>query len=158
MRLPLGLWHLVETYEYRRMHSASTYPPKLQHPGACSQLEVMSNNPLDNTTTVPQWSSGISNLLTYFGLAVKLPLAFIQWSYRGAASTNPQSCSEGSCSNQQGAVLSPLNPDSCTVPSKDPNPTYTNYFPRRLYLLSFEQLQEFFIGFLQADTNFFNQF
>ncbi|KAG1736400.1 kinase-like domain-containing protein [Suillus paluster] len=81
----------------------------------------MSNNPLDHTPTTPQQGSGVSNLLTYFGLVVKLPLALIRWSYREIAPATLHSFSDGSCSNQQGAVSNSVDSGSCTVLRKGPN-------------------------------------
>ncbi|KAG1738759.1 kinase-like domain-containing protein [Suillus lakei] len=84
---------------------------------ACLLKEVMSNH----APTAPQQGSGISDLLTYFWLVVKLPLTFIRWSYRLIAPVTLNSFAEGSCSNQPGAVPSPVISDSWTVLRKGPN-------------------------------------
>jgi hypothetical protein len=95
----------------------------------------MSNNPLGHAPTAPQQGSGISDLLAYFGLVVKLPLTFIQWSYRGIVPVNPRSFAEGSCPDLQGAVPSPVNSESWTVLRKGRDtdvPGYTNHIPHSL--------------------------
>ncbi|KAG2142771.1 kinase-like domain-containing protein, partial [Suillus bovinus] len=75
----------------------------------------MSNNALDHAPTAPQQGSGISDLLAYFGLVVKLPLTFIRWSYREIA---PMALSHP---NPQGVVPSPLVSNSWTVLRKGHN-------------------------------------
>lgn len=81
----------------------------------------MSNNPLDHAPTAPQQGSGISDLLTYFGLVTKLPLTFIRWSYREIAPMTLHSFAEGSYLSPQGVVPSPLISESWTVLSNGHN-------------------------------------
>ncbi|KAG2065508.1 kinase-like protein [Suillus decipiens] len=75
----------------------------------------MSNNSLDHAPTAPQQGFGISDLVAYFGLVVKLPLTFIRWSYREITPVVLSSFAEGSYPNAQGAPPSPLISGSWTV-------------------------------------------
>ncbi|KAG2036693.1 kinase-like domain-containing protein [Suillus americanus] len=92
------------------------------------------SNPLDCAPTAPQQGSGMSDLLAYFGLVVKLPLTFIRWSYREIVPTTLQSFAQGSCPNPQG-VPSPVISEPWTVLREGHNidvPEYTNHFPQSL--------------------------
>ncbi|KAG2065501.1 hypothetical protein BDR04DRAFT_165199 [Suillus decipiens] len=75
----------------------------------------MSNNPLDHTPTALQQGSGICDMLTYFGLVVKLPLTFIRWSYRGIAPMTLHSFAEGSCPTPPGVIPGSAISNSWTV-------------------------------------------
>ncbi|KAG2065505.1 kinase-like protein [Suillus decipiens] len=76
----------------------------------------MPSNPLDHASTASQQGSSISDLLTRFGLVVKLPLTFIQWSYREIAPMTLHSFAAGS-----GVVPSPVISESWTVLTKGRN-------------------------------------
>ncbi|KAG1859312.1 kinase-like domain-containing protein [Suillus subalutaceus] len=79
------------------------------------------SNPLYHAPAAPQQGYGISDMLAYFGLVVKLPLTFIRWSYREIAHMTLHSFAEGSCPDPQGAVPSPVMSDSETVLRKGHN-------------------------------------
>ncbi|KAG2055045.1 kinase-like protein [Suillus hirtellus] len=72
----------------------------------------MSNKTLDHA---PQQGSGVSDLLSYLGLVVKLPLTFFRRSYREMTPISLHSFSEGLYPNPQGPVQNPVISDSWTV-------------------------------------------
>lgn len=97
-----------------------------------SKLEVMSNYPPNHAPTAPQQGSGISDLLGYLGLVVKLPLTFIRWSYQEVTPKTLHSFAEDSCPNPQGAAPNPVISNSWTVLRKeqdDDDPEYTKLIP-----------------------------